>query len=105
MLSVSNSIGSQISSQQQSHPYRSQTWKFVLVGEIRDKNRRFWVGSKIVKWQLKKKDYVWNPELYCSINLRKLIVNYLDKTGHSYEADVWSFGVIAYAMLIGKPPF
>lgn len=27
------------------------------------------------------------------------------KTGHSYEVDIWSMGVIFYTMLIGKPPF
>lgn len=27
------------------------------------------------------------------------------KNGHSYEVDIWSFGVIAYTLLIGKPPF
>merc|ERR1712196_167783 len=27
------------------------------------------------------------------------------KSGHSYEVDIWSLGVIMYTMLVGKPPF
>ena len=27
------------------------------------------------------------------------------KTGHSYEVDVWSLGVLAYTLLVGRPPF
>ena len=27
------------------------------------------------------------------------------KSGHSYEVDIWSLGVIIYTLIIGKPPF
>lgn len=27
------------------------------------------------------------------------------KNGHSYEVDIWSIGVVLFAMVIGKPPF
>ncbi|KZC14453.1 Serine/threonine-protein kinase PLK1 [Dufourea novaeangliae] len=29
----------------------------------------------------------------------------LTKSGHSYEADIWSIGCIMYTLLVGKPPF
>lgn len=28
-----------------------------------------------------------------------------DKTGHSFEVDIWAIGVIAYTLLVGVPPF
>ena len=27
------------------------------------------------------------------------------KSGHSYEVDLWSLGVIIFTLIIGKPPF
>ncbi|OMJ86381.1 hypothetical protein SteCoe_12107 [Stentor coeruleus] len=27
------------------------------------------------------------------------------RLGHSFEVDIWSFGIVAYTMLVGKPPF
>lgn len=29
----------------------------------------------------------------------------LEGKGHSYEVDIWSMGVIVYALLFGKAPF
>lgn len=29
----------------------------------------------------------------------------LDKSGHSYEVDIWAIGCILYTLLVGKPPF
>lgn len=50
---------------------------------------------------------MWHPQLYRSRDLRKYTFAYIDNSnqGHSYEVDIWSLGVIAYACLVGKPPF
>ena len=37
--------------------------------------------------------------------LESKFFSYSDISGHSYEVDIWSLGVIAYAFVVGRPPF
>ena len=50
---------------------------------------------------------MWNSQLYRTLNTLKYDEIDVDNTnnGHSYEVDIWSLGVIAYACLVGRPPF
>jgi polo-like kinase 1 len=34
-----------------------------------------------------------------------VILLFIDNNGHSYEVDIWSLGIIAYAFVVGRPPF
>ncbi|CAG9314980.1 unnamed protein product [Blepharisma stoltei] len=66
------------------------------------------------KMELKLGDFGLASKLEYDGQMRKTICgtpNYIapeildGKEGHSYEVDIWSFGVILFTLLIGKPPF
>lgn len=48
---------------------------------------------------------MWHSQLHRTINPIKYFPPYKDQQGHSYEVDIWSLGVIAYAFVVGRPPF
>ena len=48
---------------------------------------------------------MWNSQLHRSLDSREYFHANLDTSGHSYEVDIWSLGVIAYAFVVGRPPF
>ena len=48
---------------------------------------------------------MWYTQLYCTLDIRLYVYNNIEKKSHSFEVDIWSLGVIAYTLLVGKPPF
>jgi len=71
----------------------------MLDSNMRVKIADFGLATKLSKANERKKTICGTPNYMAPEILRGGV------TGHSYEVDIWSLGVILYTLLVGKPPF
>lgn len=65
----------------------------------------FGLAARLESDHERRKTMCGTPNYIAPEILDSKFIVYVDRNGHSYEVDVWSLGVIAYALLVGRPPF
>jgi polo-like kinase 1 len=78
---------------------------FFLADGLEVKVGDFGLATRLSYEGERRKTICGTPNYIAPEVLEGTIGYHAGKKGHSYEVDIWSLGVIAFALLFGRPPF
>lgn len=79
----------------------------LLTDNLEIRISDFGLAAKLAYPGERRKTMCGTPNYIAPEILESMIVPIIDSNslGHSFEVDIWSMGVIAYACVVGRPPF